>query len=65
MEELIERLNGWLLESDSFDWDNGRFLNRSEALRRLDWHNNTHYRGKLEQLEQYIYEQHNNNNNKW
>ncbi len=56
-EQAIEALNGWLLDEDVFDWETGRFANKSEALRRLGWHNNTHYRSKLAELEGYIFQQ--------
>ena len=39
-ESLIEKLNGWLIERGNFDWEEGKFNNRSEALRRLGWVNN-------------------------
>lgn len=59
MEVLIEKLDGWLLEDGSFDWDSGKFSNRSEALKRLEWSNNGRTTKQLKELEQYIFEQHN------
>lgn len=55
METLIEQLNGFIL--DSYDFDEGKFANRSEALRRLGWSNNGRNVQKLGELEQYIFEQ--------
>lgn len=57
-EASIEKLNGWLIESGNFDWEEGKFNNRSEALRRLGWANNGRYVRKLAALEEYIAEQH-------
>lgn len=59
MEELIEKLDGWLLEDGSFDWETGKFFNRSEALKRLEWANNGRTIKQLKDLETYIFEQHN------
>ena len=55
-ELLIEKLNGWLLEEGVFDWSVGRFNNRSEALRQLEWSNNGRNVAKLAELEEYIFE---------
>ena len=55
-ELLIEKLNGWLLEEGVFDWGVGRFNNRSEALRQLEWSNNGRNVAKLAELEYYIFE---------
>jgi len=60
-EALIEKLNGWLIERGNFDWDEGKFNNRSEALRRLGWVNNGRTVAKLAALEEYIAEQHDAN----
>lgn len=57
MEQLIEKLNGWLTDTGTFDWEEGKFNNRSEALRRLGWSRNGHYNSKLMELENYIFEQ--------
>lgn len=57
MESLIETLNGWLLDDDVFDWETGKFSNRSEALRRLGWSKNNRTWSQLYELEKYIFEQ--------
>lgn len=59
LEQLVETLDGWLLEDGIFDWETGRFSNRAEALRRLEWSNNGRNVKRLAELEQYIFEQHN------
>lgn len=59
LEQLVEKLDGWLLDDGVFDWDSGKFLNRTEALKRLDWSNNGRNVKRLVELEQYIFEQHN------
>jgi hypothetical protein len=56
MEEAIEKLNGWLLDDGTFDWGVGKFNNRSEALRQLEWSNNGRNVAKLAELESYIFE---------
>lgn len=58
-ELLIEKLNGWLLEDGVFDWDTGRFTNRTEAFERLGISRNGRNMPKLEALEAYIFEQYN------
>ena len=62
-EALIEKLNGWLIERGNFDWEEGKFNNRSEALRRLGWSNNGRTVAKLAALEEYIAERHDANMN--
>lgn len=59
LEQLVETLDGWLLEDGNFDWDTGRFSNRAEALRRLEWSNNGRNVKRLAELEAYIFSQHN------
>lgn len=54
MEEMIEKLNGWLTDDGVFDWEEGRFNNRSEAMRRLDLSRNGRNMPKLHELERYI-----------
>lgn len=56
METLIEKLNGWLLEENVFDWETGKFTNRSEAMRRLDWTPSGRARAQLSELEEYIFQ---------
>ena len=58
MELLIEKLNGFVL--DNFDFDEGKFRNRSEAIRRLGKEPSGPTRTMLARLEEYIM-QHNNN----
>lgn len=62
-EVLIEKLNGWLIEDGNYNWEEGKFNNRSEALRRLGWANNGRSVRKLTALEEYIAEQHDANTN--
>ena len=57
MEQLIEQLDGWLLDDGVFDWENGKFANRTEALRQLGWSNNGRNVRRLSELEHYIFEQ--------
>lgn len=52
MEQLIEMLNGYIL--DNFDFEAGKFTNRSDALRQLGWTPSGPNRAKLTELEQYI-----------
>lgn len=52
MEQLIETLNGYIL--DNFDFEAGKFTNRTDAMKQLGWTPSGPNRAKLTELEQYI-----------
>lgn len=54
-EQLIEQLNGYIL--DAFDFETGKFSNRSEAMRQLGWSYNGRNSARLAELETYIFGQ--------
>lgn len=55
LEQLIESLNGYIL--DSFDFATGKFENRTEAMERLGWSYNGRNSKRLAELEDYIFGQ--------